>query len=94
MGEMRHTPERLPVTFPARLAGLMKFRKVPATLRPWPTHFVPVELTDAQRLALFELVALAVNDGTEVIRIELQNLKTEAGQGLGSWQVMVQKTAE
>ena len=55
---------------------------------------MPVELTDDQRLALFELVALAVNDGTEVIRIELQNLKTEAGQGLGSWQVMVQKTAE
>jgi len=72
----------------------MKFRKVPATLRPWPSQFVPVELTDDQRLALFELVALAVNDGTEVIRIELQNLKTETGQGLGSWEVVIQRTAE
>ncbi|MGL4965728.1 MAG: hypothetical protein ACRC67_31190 [Inquilinus sp.] len=55
---------------------------------------MPVELTDDQRLALFELVALAVNDGTEVIRIELQNLKTETGQGLGSWEVVIQRTAE
>ena len=27
-------------------------------------------------------------------RIELQNLKTETGQGLGSWEVVIQRTAE
>ena len=52
-----------------------------------------VELNDAQRLALFELVALAVNDGTEFIRMELENLKTEDGQEFGSWEVVVQKMA-
>ncbi|WP_342234610.1 hypothetical protein [Inquilinus sp. OTU3971] len=72
----------------------MPFRKPPATLRPWPGHFVAAaELTEAQQLALFELIAMAVNGDTEVIRVELNNLKTDDGHTLGSWEVVVMKTA-
>lgn len=55
---------------------------------------MPVELTDAQRLTLFELISMAVNDGTGVVRFQLDDLKTEGGGGLGSWEVVVQKTAQ
>ena len=53
---------------------------------------MPMDCNDAQRLALFELIAMAVNDGTGVIRVELNDLKTEDGRGLGSWEVVVQRT--
>jgi hypothetical protein len=52
-----------------------------------------MEFNDAQRVALFELIAMAVNDGTGVIRVELNDLKAEDGRGLGSWEVVVQRTA-
>jgi hypothetical protein len=70
----------------------MFFRKLPATLRPWPNQFAPMDFNDAQRLALLDLIAEAVKEGTGVIRVELNDLTTEDGRWLGSWAVVVQRT--
>ncbi|MGF6227613.1 hypothetical protein QFZ27_001568 [Inquilinus ginsengisoli] len=55
---------------------------------------MPIEFNDAQRVAVFELIAMAVKDGTGVIRVELNDLNAEDGRRLGSWEVVVQRTAE